>query len=54
MPNLVASIDPNFFPLIDIVVQSESIQYNRVGSKDLNFADINGTVLAIDFNWGIL
>ena len=31
--------DTNFFPPMDRVVQSESIQYNRVGSKDLNFVD---------------
>ena len=26
---------------MDRVVQSESIQYNRVGSKDLNFVDMS-------------
>ena len=36
-PNLVVLRDTNFFPPIDRGVQSESIQYNRVGSKDLNF-----------------
>ena len=30
-----------FRPPIDRVVQSESIQYNRVGSKDLNFVDMS-------------
>ena len=30
-----------FFPPMDRVVQYESIQYNRVGSKDLNLVDMS-------------
>ena len=41
MPNLVATTDPNFIPPMDRVVHSEPIQYNRVGSKDLNVTDMN-------------
>ena len=40
-PILVVPRDTNFFPPMDRVVQSESIQYNRVGSKDLNFVDMS-------------
>ena len=40
-PNLVVLRDTNFFPPIDRGVQSESIQYNKVGSKDLKLADMS-------------
>ena len=37
---------PIFFPPMDRVVQSESIQNNRVGSKDLNFVDISRNTIS--------
>ena len=41
MANLLISTDPNFIPPMGGVVQSESIQDNRVVSKNLNFSDLN-------------
>ena len=41
MPNLVTPTDPNVIPSMERLVQSESIQYNWVWSKDLHFADMN-------------
>ena len=32
---------PQLFPPIDRAVKAESIQYNRVGSKEHNFEDMN-------------
>ena len=52
MRNLVVKRHTNFVRPMDRVVQSASIQYNRVGSKDLNFALIGITVFPIDFIWG--
>ena len=39
-PNLVVPRDTSCFPPIDRGVQSEPIQYNSVGSKDLSFINI--------------
>ena len=38
--------DTNFFPPMDRGVQSESIQYNRVGSKDLSFVDMSRNTIS--------
>ena len=35
-----------FFPPMDRGVQSESIQYNRVGSKDLSFVDMSRNTIS--------
>ena len=43
-----------FFPPMDRLVQSESIQYNRVGSKDLNLADMSRNSISHWFQLGIL
>ena len=44
--NLVVPRDTNFFPPMDRGVQSESIQYNRVGSKDLSFVDMSRNTIS--------
>ena len=41
MANLFVLRETNFIPPMHGVVWSESIQYNRVGSKDLNFVDMS-------------
>ena len=46
MPNLVVPRDTNFFLPIDRGVQSESTQYNRVGSKDLKLANMSGNTIS--------
>ena len=53
-PNLVVPRDINFFPPMDRVVQSESKQYNRVGSKDLNLGDMSRSSISHWFQLGIL
>ena len=53
-PNLVVPTDTNFFPPMDRVVHSESIQYNRVVSKDLNLADMSRKSISHLFQLGIL
>ena len=45
-PNLVVPRDTNIFPPMDRGVQSESIQYNRVGSKDLSFVDMSRNTIS--------
>ena len=40
-PNLFVPRDTNFFQPIGRGVHSESIQYNRVRSKDLKLADMS-------------
>ena len=44
----------HFFPPMDRVVQSESIQYNSVGSNDLNLADMSRNSISHLFQFGIL
>ena len=39
--NFVVLWDTNFIAPMERVVQSESIQYNRVWSKDLNFVNLS-------------
>ena len=43
-----------FFPPMDGVVQSESIQYNSVGSNDLNLAEMSRNSISHLFQFGIL
>ena len=42
----LAPRDTNFFSPMDRGVQSDSIQYNRVGSKDLSFVDMSRNTIS--------
>ena len=42
---LVTLTETNFIPSMDRVAQSESTQYNSVGSKEPNFTDMNRNII---------